>query len=142
MRKFLLCIVLLSTLPLPAQSAGSQAGEEALLAIDAGRLTAMLDQVAMLLKANGSDVAGDDDIDSELRSTAARYRALLDLACHRDLFAGSQCAESYALPASSMPVSDSALRREIDDLTSRVHPLWIAVCTKLDDTAHAVCQME
>jgi len=124
-------------------SLAADAGEDPLLRIDAGRLDAMLDQVSALLKAKTDDTASSDsDIDSQVRAAANRYNSLLSLACRKSVLTGPPCGDIYAPRVLSIPASDRLLRQEIEDATSRIYPFWIAVCAKLDDDAHTICQLE
>ena len=115
-----------------------------LLRIDAGRLGAMLDQVSTLLdaKVDDTDITAGDDIVADLQGAIRRYNVLLGIACGKGVIAGPPCGEIYAPRLFPPPPSSRQLRDEVDDATTHIYPFWTSVCAKLDNPAHATCQLE
>jgi hypothetical protein len=115
--------------------------DETVLAIDAGRLLAMLDQVSVLLNVENPDEEAGDSAAVELVSAVHRYAVLRAVACERDVIDASQCSMP-GLPAPQPGLSGAALRDALDSAEAHIHPLWETVCKRLDKPAHPVCQME
>lgn len=113
--------------------------EDTLLKIEAGRLDAMLDQVALLLRVKADEtLSTSDNVEAEIRGAMKRYNDLRALACARGVVDAPPCGSIY-VPSFS---SATPLQEQIDDATSHIYPFWVAVCGKLDDSAHGTCQME
>jgi len=122
----------------PAQ----ESGDETVLAMDAGRLVAMLDQASVLLKAGEAKEPDGEDPVLALDFALNRYNILRQIACARAVMEGPECASAYTPVLRRPPVSVSVLRQELDDAEAHILPFWEAVCTKLDDPARHTCQME
>ena len=113
--------------------------------IEAGRLNAMMDQVAVLLGIpNGDGAASNahEDAFSELSGAVRSYNRLVVVACDQEIFAHGTCPETYGPDwLSRPPQTASDLQLDIDDATQRIEPFWSAVCAARD-AEHKVCQLE
>lgn len=100
------------------QAETSPPAEDTLLKIEAGRLDARLDQVALLLrlKADDTGLSMCDDVEAEIRDAVKRYNVCSRSHAPRGLDV-PPCGNIY-MPSfsSSMP-----LQERIDDATSRIY---------------------
>ncbi len=88
--------------------------DDAILTIDTGRLVAMLDQVATLMKLPEVEQPPSQNPTEVLDFVVKRYRTLLHVACERTIVEGPRCGEAYAPYLQPEPVSLPVLRREVD----------------------------
>ncbi len=128
-----LCMALLQ----PAALA--QDGDVTGLAIDAGRLDAMMRKSAEILRIADVDetqlppVEGEGQAYAALRDAVARYRRLVPIACHLGKVSGAFCSDAYAPSWLNDPVLPKAgeFRRRIDDATAHIAAFWDALCEPL-----------
>jgi len=116
------------------------------LAIEAGRLNAMMDQVALLLGvANGEEIAPSthEDAFSELSDAVRSYNRLGPVACAQIVVPEGICPGSYA-PGwlARPPITAKDLRHDIDDAATHLEPFWRMVCAAKDNANHKTCQLE
>ena len=132
-----LLFIMISSVSTPAQR--THINQDMVLSIDCGRLLAMLVQVATLMKLQDEDVAGAETPAAELTAAISQYNQLRRIACERALIEGPQCLENYAPRIST---SAAGLRGNVDSAEAHIRPFWETICSKLDDPAHPICQVE
>lgn len=116
--------------------------DDAILAIESGRLVAMLDQVSTLMKLPEAEQPSTPGAAAALGFAVARYNTLLRAACGKMIVEEAECRTAYAPPLQPEPVPAGILRLEMDDAQARISRFWQTVCAKLDDRKNPSCQME
>lgn len=140
----------LATVPVSAGTNTEATGE---LAIDAGRLHAMLGKTELLLGLNEDEtspttadtVHETDDPFVLLRDAVIRYDRDLSDACQQGAIAGTQCNQMLApwWLASRTAPKGIDLRKLIDSTTPYVTALWKNVCrTRGPGPDPSLCEME
>ncbi len=116
--------------------------DKTVLAIEAGRLVAMLGQASVLLKEPEAEAPTGGSATETLNFVVARYNVLRARACADRVIVGAHCAFAYAPVLRDDPAPFAVQQQEESDVEGRVLPFWELVCAKLDDPDHAVCQLE
>jgi hypothetical protein len=114
--------------------------DDAVLAIDAGRLLAVLNQVARLLGLNDTSEPGSESVEAELSFAVSRYSQLRQLACTEGVASGLACNEEYS-PRLAVRPSSTTLHKELDETEETIRAFWEEVCLRRDP-GHIVCQLE
>jgi hypothetical protein len=140
----------------PADAPSSDA-DPAVLAIDAGRLGAMVDRTADALKflapsarddTTAQEPAQTGPVFPELVYAVRRYNILVGEACSAGIVGMEFCANPYAPTwlgdAPDASYGNAALRAMIDDATAHLEPFWSLVCAKATRASkdEAFCQLE
>jgi hypothetical protein len=138
---------------LAAPGAGNQ---DLLLAINAGRLDVMMDEVDDLLSprsrthVDSTSPPATDHLQSamnSLSSAVTHYQRLLPVACQKRIIAKQMCTGIYRpgwlTRRVAAPPKPEVVRGRIEDAQRHLEPLWSAVC---DDgrrrTGNDVCPIE
>lgn len=122
-----------------ASAQSAETNQDMMLSIDCGRLLAMLGQVSILMKLQDEDVSVEETPVAQLAAAVFRYSQLRRIACERALIENPQCSVNYA---PRFATSAAGLRAAAEDAEMHIRPFWEAICRKLDDPAHPICQME
>jgi hypothetical protein len=137
--------------------APSSETDSAVLAIDAGRLVAMVDRTAEALKLLAPSTRDDDagqepaqtgPVFPELAYAVRRYNILVGEACSVGAADAEFCAEPYAPvwldDAPDALHGNAALRAMIDDAAAHLEPFWRLICAKATRASkdEAFCQLE
>lgn len=103
--------------------------ENDLVAIEAGRLDLMVDQMAQLLKQPAPRKADETisraDLSARLSLTSARFNGLLPLACRARHIPQKDCAVWHPAWLNAPTIDPVAA---VDEGYSHIRPVWAAVC--------------
>jgi len=152
-RLLALAIAAIATLTSPAFATTRHDERLAELAIEAGRLDAMMDGVSRALHVHAtrdvqpmSAYKATTYISLSLRRAIRQYNGLMPIACRRHLIAGGQCGHRYEpvwLHSAFSDRDDEATwQARIEDASVPVEALWNSVCKRLSHTRRDVCEIE
>lgn len=119
--------------------AAAAAQDSMALAIDSGRLDAMMRKSAEILQISDVDetslppVTDEGQAYAALRDAVSRYERLVPIACHLGKVSDEFCTAAYApswLNDTALP-DDDEFRRRIDDASAHIAPFWNALCEPL-----------
>jgi hypothetical protein len=103
--------------------------ESDLAAIEAGRLDAMVDQIALLLKQpvrrRDGEALSQANLPAHLSLTVARFNILLPLACRARQLPSKDCAVWHPAWLNAF-VPDPVVA--VDDAYIHIRPVWAALC--------------
>jgi len=112
--------------------------EDNFLAIEAGRLEVMVDQIALVLRVpqtgEHDGTMDRQDMPERLSTTAARFQFLAPLACSRHI---SKTACGVWHP-SWIKASQSDLGAVVDESYAHIRPVWAALCASHEN----ICRTE
>jgi hypothetical protein len=122
----------------PVIATTRQDEETVAIAIEAGRLDAMMDSVGRVLR-----IHGPRDLDPRasyeprtyiafsLKRAVSQYNRLMPVACARHLMTGGRCGRRYEpiwLQRLSDRDTDAILQAHVDDAAKPIEALWTALC--------------
>ncbi len=139
----LVAVLALACWAAPARAIDDAEGSQP--AIDAGRLGVMMDQALQLMDLTPGEPAAGTEPFAILKAAVIDYQQVQPIACARHAAGPDVCASLFNpawLQEPDVPAPEaSLLRQRIEDASSRLMPLWNALCAKLPHES-GLCQIE